>query len=143
MGLHSIYSTYEGVSPEYLRQVILKITIAIVLLLFFYKITKRIKKSWIIFTIIVIVIGVVSYTAIRYLSDDETPTAISKKATQVFGNDYCNENHLIMQEGEPDIWNCELCTNGGFGLDTNIPVICERCARITGRCEICGKLKNK
>lgn len=67
---------------------------------------------------------------------------ISEKATQIFGNDYCEEKHWVIAGDALTPWTCKLCGYTGINPDTDTPEICDNCARLTGRCTECGKLKN-
>lgn len=66
----------------------------------------------------------------------------TQKGYQLFGKDYCTTDHSLEAAGDAlTEWKCQLCGRSAINSDTNVPQLCDDCARITGRCHQCGKLK--
>ena len=56
--------------------------------------------------------------------------------------EYCTTDHSLEVAGDAlTEWNCQLCGKSAINSDTNVPKLCADCAKKTGRCYQCGKLK--
>ena len=62
-------------------------------------------------------------------------------ANEIFGNIYCEGNHWTIDREASQLWNCKLCGESDIKRDTEVLVICNSCANLTGRCQNCGKLE--
>lgn len=65
MGLPSTATTYEGVPPIYLLQVVIKMVIALILLLWYPKLNEKIKKKWMITIWVCILICILLITGLQ------------------------------------------------------------------------------
>ena len=139
MGLPRTNSTYEGVSPIYLIQSVVKIIIAIALLIFYSKINEKFKKKFITIISIIIVAIIALIIGVKLLTSNNS--SFEQKANEIFGSIYCDENHWTMAGDALTSWTCKLCGLSDINPDTDVPVICNTCANLTGRCQKCGKLE--
>lgn len=69
---------------------------------------------------------------------------LEQKGYKIFGYDYCITDHY-MECGCCVLtnWKCKIFGTAENNSDTNVPELCNTCARMTVRCNHCGKLKNK
>lgn len=91
---------------------------------------------------IIIVVGIIVLANTLGTSNGVQKTEIEQKAYEIFGDDYCTIDHSLVGFGGEALteWECKLCGRTATNSDTDTPVICSNCARITGRCMYCGKL---
>lgn len=69
---------------------------------------------------------------------------INKKASILFGNDYCSNDYRYELAGTAlTNYRCKLCNKKNTHSTTATPKICSTCATATNRCRDCGKLKNE
>lgn len=69
---------------------------------------------------------------------------LKQKASEIFGNDYCETDHSLEVGGDAITdWVCKICGKMSSNSTTNVPEICDECARTTERCNKCGKLERK
>ena len=139
MGLPRTNSTYEGVSPIYLIQSVIKIIIAIAFLIFYSKINEKIKKKSITIISIIIVAIITLIIGAKLLTSNNS--SFEQKANEIFGSTYCDGNHWTIAGDALTPWTCKLCGHSDINPDTDVPVICNTCANLTSRCQKCGKLK--
>lgn len=98
------------------------------------------KISLIIIGIIIIVI--IAALNIFNSSNGKPKSELDQKGYNIFGYDYCDTDHSMEIGGDAlTDWKCKLCGKKATNPDTNVPEICSDCARITGRCNKCGKLE--
>lgn len=104
------------------------------------------KKVIICICIGIIVVGIFARIII-YLSEKsknelDIESEIEQKGYNLFGKDYCTTDHSLEVGGDAlTEWNCQICGISAINSNTNIPKLCENCARATMRCYQCGKLK--
>ena len=139
IGLPRTNSTYEGISPIYLIQSAIKIIIAIALLIFYSKINEKIKKKSITIISIIIVAIIALIIGVNLLTSNNGN--FEQKANEIFGRIYCDGNHLTIAGDVLTPWTCKLCGHSDINPNTDVPVICNTCANLTGRCQKCGKLE--
>lgn len=84
MGLPRTNTTYEGVSPIYLIQSVIKIIIAIALLIFYSKINEKIKKKSITIISIIIVAIIALIIGANLLTSNNSN--FEQKANKLFGS---------------------------------------------------------
>lgn len=65
MGLPSTMTIYEGVPPTYFLQVVIKMVIALILLLWYPKLNEKIKKKWLIIIWVCILICILLITGLQ------------------------------------------------------------------------------
>lgn len=103
---------------------------------------KKKTKFIIIGIFIAIVIAIVILTNMLNTSNGVPGAKLEQKGYEIFGKDYCQTDHSMEFGGDAlTSWTCKLCGANAVNSDTNVPEICANCARITGRCMYCGKLK--
>ena len=105
-----------------------------------------IKKK--ILIIILVLIAVYVLTTIPYriikankLFGDEKCSLVTNPPTKqdlMFG--YGDKDHPTMGGTAITGWRCSVCGWYSRAATTATPELCELCAKITGRCETCGKL---
>ena len=98
------------------------------------------KKQIKILITVCILILIIVFT-IFLLKLNKESVKIQQKGYEIFGYDYCIQDHSI--EGGGDAlteWKCEICGKSEINSDTNTPVLCWNCAMKTNRCNMCGKL---
>ena len=66
---------------------------------------------------------------------------IEQKGYEILGSDFCEGYHMITAGDALTPWTCELCGYSDVNPDTDVPEICNNCAKKTGRCQMCGKLE--
>ncbi len=108
------------------------------------------KKKTMIVGIILLIIGVAGYF---YFKSD---TYKIKSGNRMFGKEICsqhknnsNSNMFNMGDLEHPLvggaaltkWNCKICKRKDISSTTCTNKLCSKCAEITNRCAICGKLK--
>lgn len=96
----------------------------------------------------ILIIGVIILATILILMKwNNTFKGLSKneleqKGYKNFGYDYCTTDHSMECGGDAFTdWTCKICATVATNPDTNVPELCNNCAKITGRCNYCGKLK--
>lgn len=107
MGLPRTNSTYEGVSPIYLIQSVIKIIIAIALLIFYSKINEKIKKKSITIISVIIVAIIALIIGAKLLTSNNS--SFEQKANEIFGSIYCDGNHWTTAGDALTPWTCKLC----------------------------------
>ena len=97
------------------------------------------KKKYIVLTIVIAVIALL-ITLFIFFMNSKNEEMIKFKGYLFFGNSYC-ESHTISKGGDAiSNWKCKLCSEEDDSSTTNVPSICFKCSKITGRCTECGKL---
>ena len=98
------------------------------------------KKS--IIALIVIVCIIIAILVIFIIKNNASNKIKIDKGYKIFGNDYC-EGHEILKVGATVVtpWSCKICGYSETSGTNIVPAICSKCAKITGRCSECGKLK--
>lgn len=104
---------------------------------------KRVVIGIIIGIIVVgIFVGTIIYLSGKPKNQLDIGTEAKQKGYNLFGKDYCITDHSLEAAGDAlTEWKCQLCGRSAINPDTNVPQLCDDCARITGRCHQCGKLK--
>lgn len=61
----------------------------------------------------------------------------------ILGSEVCDgkRGHSFLAGQAITSWKCKICGYLGTYPDTGVPTICGECARITGRCTKCGRIK--
>ena len=98
-----------------------------------------------------IIIVFIIFITIIFLIPIHNNNIIIAKGYAIFGNKYCpKEDNDFRYE---DFWHsniagqtftsyrCLLCNQSYWNSNTDTPLICPDCGKITGRCGDCGKLK--
>ena len=98
------------------------------------------KKIWIIIVIAVAIVFLVGgLTTLLYASNGRK---IRQRGSTTFGTTYCHENHHTSGGGDAFTnWTCALCGREGTCPGTDVPTICDNCARTARRCRHCGRLE--
>lgn len=104
------------------------------------------KKKVLLIVLLIVAIIVIGIIAFLYIylntSNGISKSKLEEKGYQVFGYDYCTTDHSFEGGGDAFTeWQCKICGKTAMNPDTNVPVICNNCARITNRCNKCGKLE--
>lgn len=95
-------------------------------------------KKGIITIVILIIIVLLVIVGIYMMSSKSN---VQRKGFDILGNDYCDGNHNKFAGDALTPWTCKLCGYSAVNPDTDVPVICNSCANLTGRCMECGKLE--
>ncbi len=90
---------------------------------------------------IIIIALIIAISIIIVINIISTNTELKEKGIEIFGSDYCNEKHSKLGGDALTAWTCKLCGYSDINPDTDVPVICNKCANLTGRCMECGKLE--
>lgn len=95
------------------------------------------RRKLIVLTLVIIVLAPVIIVGVHSMD------AKNNIASKELGNEYCNET-----KGHPQVagealtdWECKICGRKYTNSDTAVPILCDSCASITERCNICGLLK--
>lgn len=87
-------------------------------------------------------VGIIIHLFDKNRNEPNIESEIKQKGYNLFKKDYCTTDHSLEIAGDAlTEWKCQLCGTSAINSDTNIPKLCENCAKITGRCYQCGKLK--
>ncbi len=99
-------------------------------------------KKLVLGVIIFIVVGIIVLLYFSNTSNGIPKSIIEEMGFDLFGDDYCTTNHYLEIGGSAlTKCQCSLCKKVSINPSTNIPALCENCAKITKRCSECGKLE--
>ncbi len=104
-----------------------------------------------------IIIGVLIVLVLLFLVYDYTPVIKVPLGYMIYGNDVCQYQLAEKQDSGYEFWNkgdgqdwiagdaispwkCGLCYRTELHSNTATPELCSLCAKLTNRCEECGKL---
>lgn len=105
---------------------------------------KKRTKFIIIAIAVAIIVAIIILINMLNTSNGVPKAKLEQKGYEIFENDYCLIDHSMEFGGDAlTPWTCKLCGTNAVNPDTNVPEICSNCARITGRCMYCGKLKKE
>lgn len=93
------------------------------------------KKIIIILIAVLFIFGL--WKLIFYISNKD----LIDKGNNLYGREKCECNIYELKISVPMMtpWICELCGVEDIESHTDIPTLCDKCSKITNRCDCCGE----